>query len=237
VPTRYPLTLGAALLVLLTAGCAPSPGSSADFDSAIGPAGATATPRPALSPRPAGPGAAKPPTVAYVFPLAAKAKFGRAHHDYPATDIFATCGTEVVAPTGGKILEVSRTDDWSAKDNAGETRGGLSWTLVGNDGVRYYGSHLSELDAGVTPGATVRAGDRLGLVGRTGSAAGTACHLHFGISPVCGTGDWWVRRGVVPPYDTLKGWQKRQQVAPVTGVAAWRDANGCPASEGKLPKG
>jgi murein DD-endopeptidase MepM/ murein hydrolase activator NlpD len=160
----------------------------------------------------------------------AAARYGRTHHDYPATDIFAPCGTVVVAPVAGRIDEVSRTDTWTSKANLGATRGGLSWSLVGVDGVRYYGSHLRSLDAGIVPGRVLRAGDRLGTVGKTGDARWVPCHLHFGLSPVCGSGDWWIRRGVLSPYPYLTSWRRGKNASPVKAVTAWRAKHGCPKS-------
>jgi murein DD-endopeptidase MepM/ murein hydrolase activator NlpD len=169
----------------------------------------------------------------YVFPVRPPrdASYPRAHHDYPATDIFAPCGTRVVAPTAGTIQEVSRTDRWDPAINAGPTRGGLSVSLVGRDGVRYYGSHFEQIEEGVAPGVEVAAGQQLGTVGRTGSARDTPCHLHFGISPPCGTGDWQVRRGVVWPWPYLDAWREGTDRSPRSAVQAWADANPdrCPA--------
>ena len=54
--------------------------------------------------------------------------------------------------------------------------------------------------------------------------------LHFGLSPVCGPGDWWNRRGVVTPYAYLKAWQKGTQRSPVPAVTAWQQKHGCPTS-------
>jgi murein DD-endopeptidase MepM/ murein hydrolase activator NlpD len=158
----------------------------------------------------------------------AAASYGRVHHDYPATDIFAPCGSVVVAPVSGRIGEVSRNDTWSSTANKGATRGGLSWSLIGTDGVRYYGSHLRSIDAGIGPGRVVRAGDRLGTVGKTGDARWVACHLHFGLSPDCGTGDWWNRRGVLSPYRFLTAWRHGKNVSPSPAITAWRAKHGCP---------
>ena len=41
---------------------------------------------------------------------------------------------------------MSTKDVWDPKVNDGATRGGLSVTIFGDDGVRYYGSHLSAID-------------------------------------------------------------------------------------------
>jgi murein DD-endopeptidase MepM/ murein hydrolase activator NlpD len=170
----------------------------------------------------------------YWFPVSPSsvASYGHAHHDYPATDVFAPCGTAVVAVTAGVISEVSLVDRWDPATNLGADRGGLSISLVGDDGVRYYGSHLSVVTEGVAAGVRVQAGQLLGKVGNTGDAAGIACHLHFGLSPPCGVGDWDVRRGVIYPWPYLDAWKAGQPTSPATETALWaRDHSDlCPGS-------
>jgi murein DD-endopeptidase MepM/ murein hydrolase activator NlpD len=166
-------------------------------------------------------------TPTYVFPVrpASAASYSRYHHDYPATDIFGACGTTLVAPTSGVVHEVSRKDLWDPAVNDGATRGGLSVSLIGDDGVRYYGSHYATVAKGIEPRVRVTAGQVLGTIGRTGSARSTPCHLHLGISPPCGAGDWEVRRGVVEPWPYLDAWKVGRQRSPAAEVAAWRAAN------------
>jgi peptidoglycan LD-endopeptidase LytH len=161
--------------------------------------------------------------VRYVFPVqpAEKASYGHTHHDYPATDIFAPCGTTVVSPVDGHVNEVSMHDGWDPAVNDGATRGGLSVSVVGDDGVRYYGSHLAYVASDVRSGVRVRAGQVLGGVGHTGDARGVPCHLHFGLSPPRGPGDWRVRRGVVYPWPYLDSWRVRGQRSPAAEVATW----------------
>ena len=164
----------------------------------------------------------------HVFPIdpANVAKYGRSHHDYPAAYIFAPCGTTVVAPIAGTISEMSTKDVWDPKVNDGATRGGLSVTIVGEDGVRYYGSHLSAIDPAIVVGGHVNVGQPLGKVGTTGDARGIACHLHFGISPPCGVGDWQVRRGEIQPAPYLDKWRAGDTGAsPIDAVTAWRAAH------------
>ncbi len=167
------------------------------------------------------------PGDAYVFPVeqVADAKFGRPHHDYPAADIFAPCGHTFVAPTAGFVSQVSRIDLWDPAVNFGATRGGLSVTVIGDDGVRYYGSHLRTIAEGIRTGVRVQPGRALGEIGDTGSARGTGCHLHFGISPQCDIpGDWWIRRGVFAPWPYLEAWQRSEQWRPDAAVRRFRDA-------------
>jgi murein DD-endopeptidase MepM/ murein hydrolase activator NlpD len=207
---------------------APSTTSASALSVSAGPTPSSPTPSSAARK------AASPPAPAggfrYVFPVnASNVAWHQTHSKYPATDIFADCGKPVVAATSGRILEVSRTDTYVKGRPDGPTNGGLSVSLLGDDGVRYYGSHLSAIQSGIAAGVRVRAGQQLGLLGRTGNANGV-CHLHFGISPKCaGTGDWKVRRGVVWPYSYVASWRKKGSKSPVSAVAAWEKAHRCNA--------
>lgn len=96
-----------------------------------------------------------------------------------ATDLFAPRGTTVRAPVSG-VLEPKTG-----------SLGGNQFTLRGDDGFIYVGTHMDAF------GATgrVSAGEVIGTVGNTGNAAGTSPHLHFEIH---GSG------GPFNPYPTLK---------------------------------
>ena len=166
--------------------------------------------------------------VEYVFPVkASNVAFHPTHSKYPATDIFAGCGEPVVATTSGVILEVSLQDVYVEGSPDGPGNGGLSVSMLGDDGVRYYGSHLSKVLDGIRAGVRVQAGQQLGRVGHTGNASGV-CHLHFGISPPCArVGDWKVRRGVVWPATFLTSWRGGGRKSPVATVAAWKRSHDC----------
>jgi len=157
----------------------------------------------------------------YVFPVAGcEVNYARAHHDYAATDILAKAGCKFVAPINGVVDEVNRTDIWSGKTNLGIDRGGLYVSIIGEDGVRYYGSHLRSIPASIQPGVVVKAGRFLGTIGATGSARGTAPHLHFGISWPTPAQTWWVRRGEVLPWKYLDAWKAGKDLSPVKEVNA-----------------
>ncbi|MBA3745207.1 M23 family metallopeptidase [Sporichthya sp.] len=158
-----------------------------------------------------------------VFPIAGcKASYGRTHHDYPASDIFADEGCSVVSVTSGLVDEVSRRDTWSSKENDGATRGGLSVSVVGQDGVRYYYSHLSVIAAGIEPGRSVISGQQLGEVGKTGSARSTSPHLHFGLSWPTPMGAWWIRRGMLAPAPYLDAWRSGRYRSPANEIESLR---------------
>ena len=162
------------------------------------------------------------------FPVRGETSYSRYHHDYPATDIFASCGRRAVSPVDGVVLELSRRDRWDPETDLGEQRGGRFVSIKGRDGVRYYMSHFRAVRKVVRPGLRVRAGQHLARVGHSGSAAGTPCHVHLGLSPVCrGTGDWRIRRGVVRPYRFLRSWEDGGNRSPAAAVADWKREHGC----------
>lgn len=157
----------------------------------------------------------------YIFPISGcEANYARAHHDYAATDILTKAGCKFVAPIDGIVDEVNRVDLWKSPPNNGIDRGGLFVSIIGVDGVRYYGSHLRSIPASIQPGITIKAGRVLGAVGSTGSARGTAPHLHFGISWPTPADTWWVRRGEILPWKYLDAWKKGTDLSPVKEVAA-----------------
>ena len=158
----------------------------------------------------------------YTFPVAScTVTYTKYHHDYPAADIFGKKGCAFVAPIAGVVDEVNTVDRWSGKTNLGPDRGGLSISIIGTDGVRYYGSHLSKIEAAIVPGYKVATGEKLGEIGASGSARGTAPHLHFGISYPTEKGIWWVKRGVgletkgkTSPWKYLQAWQVGKDLKP-----------------------
>jgi len=143
----------------------------------------------------------------YAFPMAGSPSYGAAHHDYPATDLFAPIGTPVRACVRAVVRRLSRIDTG---------KGGLSVTLRGEDGWRYYYAHLSRLAPQLKTGDVVEPGQLLGWSGDTGSAKGTPPHLHFGISL---TGN---AQGQLSPYEYLQLWEQAgaRPVATVSAVAA-----------------
>lgn len=114
----------------------------------------------------------EPPPPLFVCPVAAPVRFGdtygesRGGRSHQGVDLTAPSGTPTVAPVAGVV----RFD----RDSAG----GLSWHLTADDGIYYYGTHLSRF--GPRAGR-VAAGEVIGYVGQTGNAS--VPHLHFEIRP------------------------------------------------------
>ncbi len=91
--------------------------------------------------------------------------------DHPAwhcaTDVFAARGTPVMAPIDGVLTRV------------GYQRLGGNRVWVEGPADRFYLAHMDALVPRLAEGRPVHAGDRLGTLGSTGSAAGTPPHLHL----------------------------------------------------------
>jgi murein DD-endopeptidase MepM/ murein hydrolase activator NlpD len=235
-PRRQRLLAGLVALVATgsMAGCtsaaqAPSPAAG---PATASPSGALDASSSASASASASPSPSPAAISRYVFPVAGQEiSYARTHHDYPATDVLAPCGTPVRAVTDGVILEVSRVDSFdknNLENSSGSLRGGRFVSMLGDDGVRYYGSHMTTVADGIEARVRVRAGQQIGTVGKTGNANNT-CHLHFGISPPCArTADWWTRRGVVWPWSYLDAWRAGTRRSPVAEVAAWQGKHGCP---------
>jgi murein DD-endopeptidase MepM/ murein hydrolase activator NlpD len=117
------------------------------------------------------------PTVeaGYVFPVGggpSLVSVAHTHHDYPAADIAAPEGSPVYALAGAVVIR-----SWTAPDPAC----GIGLTLRTADTQEWTYCHLSYLEATVTAGAVLNAGDPVGLVGHTGDATGP--HLHLQLDP------------------------------------------------------
>ncbi len=93
-------------------------------------------------------------------------------------DIMAPRGTPVRPAAPGYVLRTTDAD-----------RGGISVSIVGDGGVRYFYTHFDSLPAGLEVGQYVDLDTVIGYVGNTGNAAATAPHLHFEVH-VSGSGEW-----------------------------------------------
>jgi peptidoglycan LD-endopeptidase LytH len=235
-PPRRALPAALALAAAVALAACSGGGSGSSPASASGQGGAsTATTAPAGVTSPDAPATTAPPTSAaavssttvrrvarYAFPVqpstGCDVHYGHFHHDYPATDIFSKKGCRFVAPTDGVVTEVSRVDRWKPSTDRGADRGGRSVAVLGDDGVRYYGSHLLSIEAGIAPGVRVAAGQTLGRIDNSGDAIYVPTHLHFGISWPSRDGVWWVRRGTVYPWPYLDSWRAGGNRSPAAAV-------------------
>jgi hypothetical protein len=132
---------------------------------------------------------------------------GVSSHGYPATDIFAPEGTSFISPVDGVVDFVSTVDRWEPVLDDPALRCGLCISVIGLDGVRYYGAHLSSIQPGIHPGVNVQAGQVLGTVGHSGDAL-IPCLTFILASPIPYPEDWKTRRSELNPYPFLIAWQE-----------------------------
>ncbi len=97
---------------------------------------------------------------------------------HEGNDLFSSHGSPVYAPVSGSV-----------EFETGSI-GGKQFTLFGDDGVEYLGSHMSEFGKS----GRVAAGEIIGYVGNSGNAVGTRPHLHFGM---------YLNDLAINPYPTL----------------------------------
>lgn len=152
--------------------------------------------------------------VAISFPTVGSARYGddyfgargggRVHR---ATDLFAPAGSPVYAARAGRVVWAPTSEQWGA---------GFALQILGDDGRTYAYYHLgraggSRSDAiagGIKLGSRVRAGQRIGVVGDSGNAAGGSPHLHFEIMDPRVTDPYGGNR--VNPYASLLAAQGRR---------------------------
>ncbi|MFS1300334.1 M23 family metallopeptidase [Streptosporangium longisporum] len=217
--------------VLVTGGCA-SPGGVAGIgtapptpgaESAAGTPGSVTATIPDSTPTPvpqtavdrpkADPPVRVPPPklskYSYVFPVkGCSVNYQSRLLVLPKTTIWAGKGCAFVSPVSGVVDEVNTKNRWKPSTDRGADREGRFVTVVGDDGVRYLGGHLDEVVDGIRPGVRVGAGQTLGRIGNSGNARSTASNLYFAISWKTSPQLWWVRRGMVNPWNYLDAWLK-----------------------------
>jgi murein DD-endopeptidase MepM/ murein hydrolase activator NlpD len=131
----------------------------------------------------------------HIFPLRGKHQYGDglgAGRGHEGQDIFAKCGTKIVAARGGRVQVV---DSHSA-----------AGYYVVIDGVRtgndYMYAHM-EKRGRPAEGSRVHTGEVIGYESDTGRASG--CHLHFELWSAPG---WYEGGHVLNPTKQLKKWDR-----------------------------
>jgi murein DD-endopeptidase MepM/ murein hydrolase activator NlpD len=135
----------------------------------------------------------------HMFPVRGKHEFGdgaarfgagRTGHSHQGQDVFASCGTPLVAARAGKVLYKGY-----------HALAGYYLVIAGSGtGQDYLYAHLRQ-PALVSKGERVYTGQPIGEVGETGNAVG--CHLHFEIW----SGPGWYKGGhPIDPLSELMRW-------------------------------
>jgi len=109
--------------------------------------------------------------------------------DHKGQDIFAKCGTPIVAALSGEVTLAKFHD-----------RAGNYAVIKADDGTSQAYMHMQS-PASVVRRQRVVAGQALGRVGDTGRASG--CHLHFELWTAPG---WYEGGRPVDPLSALQGW-------------------------------
>ncbi|HEX5307671.1 MAG TPA: M23 family metallopeptidase [Solirubrobacteraceae bacterium] len=156
---------------------------------------------PSAAPTPSGaPNPAQTVAQGAVFPVRGPHSFGgpenrfgagRVGHIHQGQDVLASEGLEVLAPLSGTII------------TTGYQAGAAGWYVAeqAGDGLSFFYAHCQAGSVAVKAQQSVRAGQRLCLVGQTGDATGP--HLHFEIW----VGGWHVGNGYpVDPLPYLEAW-------------------------------
>jgi murein DD-endopeptidase MepM/ murein hydrolase activator NlpD len=117
---------------------------------------------------------------------------GRTGHVHQGQDVFASCGTPLVAARGGKV----KFAGWQG--NAG------NYIVIDGEatGVDYAYMHLAQ-PALFKKGQAVKTGEQIGEVGDTGDAHG--CHLHFEEWSAPG---WYTGGSPFDPLPDLRAWDQ-----------------------------
>jgi murein DD-endopeptidase MepM/ murein hydrolase activator NlpD len=120
---------------------------------------------------------------------------------HEAIDILAPRGTPVVAAVDGSVRKLFNSK-----------AGGLTIYQydVAEEKVYYY-AHLDRYADGIREGLAVKKGDVIGFVGTTGNAPPGTPHLHFSISVLPDTKEWW-KGTAIDPYPILTAATKRASV-------------------------
>jgi hypothetical protein len=135
----------------------------------------------------------------HVFPIRGRHDFGssgsafgsgRSGHSHQGHDVFAACGTRLIAARGGTV----QFRQYHAA--AGH------YIVIDGDGsdVDYVYMHLAEASP-FQPGDRVFTGQRIGSVGDSGNAQG--CHLHF---ELWGAPGWYDGGDPFDPLPALQAW-------------------------------
>jgi murein DD-endopeptidase MepM/ murein hydrolase activator NlpD len=114
----------------------------------------------------------------------------RRHH---AVDIMAPRGSPVRAVDDGTIVKLA----------SGGSGGTTIYQFDGTERYCYYYAHLQGYAPGLHEGQKVARGEMIGYVGTTGNAPASAPHLHFAISRLDESKEWW-KGTPINPYPLLR---------------------------------
>lgn len=134
----------------------------------------------------------------FIFPLRGAHSYGdgigapRAGHTHQGQDVFAQCGTKMVAARGGRV------------QYAGYHSSAGNYIVIDgkSTGIDFVYMHLVG-PALFREGQVVRTGQKIGGVGESGNASG--CHVHY---EMWGPPGWYEGGSFLDPTPALKRWDR-----------------------------
>lgn len=138
----------------------------------------------------------------------------RVGHRHGALDIMARRGTPVLAAVDGTIRKLFTS-----------RAGGLTiYEFDSDEKMNYYYAHLDGYVSGLREGNRVKRGEVIGYVGSTGNAPANAPHLHFSMTPIPPTKEWW-KGEAIDPYPIL---MERGVTTPASALPEHLSGSGSP---------
>jgi murein DD-endopeptidase MepM/ murein hydrolase activator NlpD len=113
-------------------------------------------------------------------------------HIHEAVDIMEPTGTPVYSVASGVIRKLFLS----------KQGGNTIYQFDETETLCYYYAHLESYAPGLTEGMHVDAGQQIGFVGSSGNASAAAPHLHFAVTKVQSTREWW-KGTYLNPYSAL----------------------------------
>ena len=134
----------------------------------------------------------------FIFPVRGPHEYGdgigapRSGHTHQGVDLFAACGTKMVAARGGRV------------QYAGYHGAAGNYIVIDgkSSGIDFAYMHLVS-PAQFREGQMVRTGQKIGEVGESGNASG--CHLHY---EMWGPPGWYEGGSFLDPMPALKRWDR-----------------------------
>ncbi len=148
---------------------------------------------------------------------------------------------EVVAATDGLVVS-ARTEKLPGYDQTPvQPRYDVVY-IVDHRGWHYRYSHFESIDEAIRPGRKIRAGERLGLLGKEGGSGGWT-HLHFGVSCRQPSGKWGSQEAYAFAWEAYLRQYDPQLIAVArphhvifTGEEIELDATRCWSAEAKIDR-
>ena len=126
---------------------------------------------------------------------------------------------EVVAATDGVVVSSGTARLAGFEDTPVRPRYDVVY-LLDDRGWYYRYSHMQTIDPAIEPGATVRMGQKIGVLGKEGGSGGWS-HLHFEITSRQPSGRWGTQEGYAFLWQAYLREHEARSSSPSPGPTAW----------------